>query len=750
MGLGLKRFGVVSAALFTLLVTLAGIEPSVTGAQAPDAPAGEFRPHTIEDVAHGPGFGEAEADVLRLYQAFFSREPDVDGALFWLRRFDDGASLASIADGFAQGPEFSSVYGSLDDEAFVDTVYANVLGRSSDAAGRQFWIDELAAGRNRGSVVTLIAGAVEFEDANPFPVAPAATVDDLLRAPQFDGEHAAALRLYQAFLGRAPDVDGASFWTGEVESGRSIESITEAFAASAEFEALAGADDDAAFVERIYQNVLGRSPDGEGSAFWVGELAAGRSRASVVAEFAGSPEFVANNPFQMAGIESLFYQCGDTDGDDVVLYSGADLDRLSEREALSPFGFNFSKAWLEPVTYAEFGFDRRAIATPPLSVEPPHLLPRFRAPCRPEILGGVDDGGWLDRSLRRQQDGPPQRATSLECMARDDVTGPVVEIHGVESGVANVDIFIDDQYVRSAGVNAKTPLSEAIVRYEAERGILLSNAIVAIAPGGGPGDQFDVSIAIGDGPRADCGRAGRIATLPEPDESWFCRASLDGSAARVDYSTPSFLFDQVLRDGEPIVEFTQASPLDPGAIPGQTHTYQLRFTGDGQPATFMDCGMVTMPPDTPENRILAAEAIFNGLPPGPYLYGTVNVTEPGTVLTFDIAMSVINAAGNGTFDYGVTVFDENRNEVFPLLPGGHPGIVPIDDVYGLLLSALDEGRSVEFEFTPQGVPVRWTIDGRGNDYQCLERDTAPLELRPRDKPWCTGAPDSFGTLIPRP
>ena len=71
-------------------------------------------------------------------------------------------------------------------------------------------------------------------------------------------------------------------------------SIAKDFVLSAEFVAKYGELDDTAYVERLFLNVLGRPGAQGGIDFWVGNLADGNSRAFVLAQFADSPENIAN------------------------------------------------------------------------------------------------------------------------------------------------------------------------------------------------------------------------------------------------------------------------------------------------------------------------------------------------------------------------------------------------------------------------------------------------------------------------
>ena len=90
-------------------------------------------------------------------------------------------------------------------------------------------------------------------------VTPPAAVDGLLGSVSVD-KVAAVVRLYQAYYQRRPDGGGFRYWRDEVRRGRSINQISQSFATAKEFRDLYGSLDDGAFVDRVYQNVLGRLP----------------------------------------------------------------------------------------------------------------------------------------------------------------------------------------------------------------------------------------------------------------------------------------------------------------------------------------------------------------------------------------------------------------------------------------------------------------------------------------------------------
>ena len=93
--------------------------------------------------------------MTRLYSAYFERLPDYGGFTYWTGRLRSGTSLQKASDTFAASSEFKRTYGSLSNRAFVQLVYANVLHRSPDAGGLNYWVSRLDRKvQGRGSVMT--------------------------------------------------------------------------------------------------------------------------------------------------------------------------------------------------------------------------------------------------------------------------------------------------------------------------------------------------------------------------------------------------------------------------------------------------------------------------------------------------------------------------------------------------------------------------------------------------------------------
>ncbi|MFI7858050.1 DUF4214 domain-containing protein [Pseudomonas promysalinigenes] len=101
-------------------------------------------------------------------------------------------------------------------------------------------------------------------------------------------EEAAALRLYQGILGRDADATGAKDFTALVNEGTSLTDIANQFLNSAEFAGAASAQD----INELYQAILGRAADEEGSAAWQAVLANGGNLNDVAAGIALSNEAI--------------------------------------------------------------------------------------------------------------------------------------------------------------------------------------------------------------------------------------------------------------------------------------------------------------------------------------------------------------------------------------------------------------------------------------------------------------------------
>jgi hypothetical protein len=95
-------------------------------------------------------------------------------------------------------------------------------------------------------------------------------------------------RLYDVFFDRKPDEAGFRYWNS---TGQTAADVAKVFLNSAEFKTKVGSNpSNAAVVNAFYEDIFGRSPDAQGSAFWEAKLKSGATIADVALSIANSAE----------------------------------------------------------------------------------------------------------------------------------------------------------------------------------------------------------------------------------------------------------------------------------------------------------------------------------------------------------------------------------------------------------------------------------------------------------------------------
>lgn len=129
------------------------------------------RAASLTDLFDAVDYGVTDAETLRLYRAFLGRDPDLDGAKYWIGQSRAGVGADDLAWGFARSEEFLGRYGRLADREFLGTMYANMLGRPADRAGLDYWLGEMQRnGLHQHQVVRWVTANDEFVDRFPYRV----------------------------------------------------------------------------------------------------------------------------------------------------------------------------------------------------------------------------------------------------------------------------------------------------------------------------------------------------------------------------------------------------------------------------------------------------------------------------------------------------------------------------------------------------------------------------------------------------
>ncbi|WP_052401448.1 DUF4214 domain-containing protein [Muricoccus aerilatus] len=227
----------------------------------------------------------AGGHVYRLYQAAFDRLPDLSGQAYWTQRMDVyHDTLASIARSFTASTEFQAHYAGLSNQKVVQEFYRNVLGREGEASGVSYWTNQLNSGTSKADVLLGFSESIE----NVRNTASQAGDRDLSEA----------YRLYAAAFARTPDQPGLDYWTKELKAGATPIEVARNFTLSNEFKSLYAGANNAAIVDKLYQNVLGRAGEASGKSYWTAELDRGAPIASVLISFADGEENRANTAAQ--------------------------------------------------------------------------------------------------------------------------------------------------------------------------------------------------------------------------------------------------------------------------------------------------------------------------------------------------------------------------------------------------------------------------------------------------------------------
>lgn len=154
--------------------------------------------------------------------------------------------------------------------SFVQQQYRDLLLRDGDPSGLDHWSRKVAHGT----------------------ATPADVVDEFAQSPEMQRSVGTVTRSYLAYLGRVPDPSGLSYWVGKIRAGKSVAWVNASLAASPEFTRRQASLTDSAFIDALYHDLLDRTADSGGKAYWLSKLATGTTRAEVVGSFVAQPESI--------------------------------------------------------------------------------------------------------------------------------------------------------------------------------------------------------------------------------------------------------------------------------------------------------------------------------------------------------------------------------------------------------------------------------------------------------------------------
>ena len=230
-----------------------------------------------------------EAFIERMYSNALGRGSDAEGLNYWKTEIESGRVDASdLARGFLCSKEFLEKDMKNDD--FVDQVYMIAFGRHAEDEGKKYWVDRLENGLTRDQLIQNVLDCPEWCNlCATYGIKSGAKYNKATVAST--GATAVATELYKTLLNRDPEKEGLDYWSMSLTNGdTTCANAIKGFINSKEY--TEKNIDNETFVTSIYKIMLGRTPDAEGLQYWIKRLENGDKRDLIVDSFANAPEFI--------------------------------------------------------------------------------------------------------------------------------------------------------------------------------------------------------------------------------------------------------------------------------------------------------------------------------------------------------------------------------------------------------------------------------------------------------------------------
>lgn len=192
---------------------------------------------------------------------------------------------------------------------FIYRAYTDVLHRRGEDAGVEYFGNLVTLGGSRGQVALTFTTTSEY-------------LTNVVNGT------------YQTYLRRSGDAGGVGYWVGQLQNGGTTdEQLAALFISSDEFYARHGGTD-SAWVDGLYDVVLGRPADSAGRQNWLDALQNGWSRTQVAYAFTGSTEQLTQ---KVIGYYSTFLNRGPGSIDDVNYWVDAMQHGVHDENVMAAF-----------------------------------------------------------------------------------------------------------------------------------------------------------------------------------------------------------------------------------------------------------------------------------------------------------------------------------------------------------------------------------------------------------------------------
>jgi len=244
---------------------------------------------TVEVKESPKGLTPIGQFVTRLYQNVLGRAPDAAGLNYWYDNLASHALTGAQATAnFFLCSEF--INKNVDDTTLLTILYKTCMNRNPDDAGLAYWKGIMAKGWSRKYILNQFMISNEFKSiCASYGIIPGSIT--LRNSELKPGVTAFVSRLFTTFMNRTADSAGLDYWTGQIIlKGLSPKTIATSFVNSAEFQSKNLGN--VQYVTSLYNGLLGRAPDTAGLNYWVGQINANpAARKTLLNQFLASSEF---------------------------------------------------------------------------------------------------------------------------------------------------------------------------------------------------------------------------------------------------------------------------------------------------------------------------------------------------------------------------------------------------------------------------------------------------------------------------
>ena len=184
--------------------------------------------------------------VNSLYKNVMGREADAAGQQYWTDQLNSGAQTTqNVLDQFAGSQEFQNLYGTNPNQT-VSNLYQTALGRAPEQAGLDYWTQQAKGGYNSQNPLSSGQLLDQFQTAQEYQ-----TRDRVLND-------------YIKYTGEAPGAEQYASAAQAIAGGKTLNDVSRGISSSPKA--------NANLVETAYKDILGRPPEPEAVNYWTNQL----------------------------------------------------------------------------------------------------------------------------------------------------------------------------------------------------------------------------------------------------------------------------------------------------------------------------------------------------------------------------------------------------------------------------------------------------------------------------------------------